>query len=58
MPKISYKERFLSFKDCKCPYCGGNASLEIREDKTFFGQCRNPKCGAHNNFTNEKCNDW
>ena len=58
MPKISYENRFVSFKNNICPYCSGKASLESNGDGKYYGQCSNPDCRAHNNFTNRKCKEW
>ena len=58
MPKISYKNRFISFKNNICPYCNGSAELTKSSDGRYRGQCLNKECRAHNNFTNGKCNEW
>jgi uncharacterized protein YbaR (Trm112 family) len=58
MTKISYEKRFLSFKDSVCPYCNGKATLLETIKGKYSGQCSNPECRAHNNFTNKKCKEW
>lgn len=50
-----YKDRFLSFKNSICPYCGGKATLEPNK-KGYRGHCE--VCDAENNFTNPLCKEW
>ena len=58
MPKLPYKNRFVSFKNSICPYCEGKATLSETTIEKYSGQCLNPECRAHNHFTNKKCKDW
>ena len=57
----TYMQRFTSFKNEHCPYCGADgATLKIRftkknELKGFTGQCI--ICGATNNFTKSECKE-
>jgi hypothetical protein len=62
--RLNQKERFTSFKNGFCPYCGsGGAKLEELtthkgQPRGFRGACSNPDCKAENFFTNEKAQEW
>jgi hypothetical protein len=66
MPKTvkSHKERFTSFKNGFCPYCGSQgATLEEvltpkGNSRGYRGACINEKCKAENFFSNPKAEEW
>lgn len=61
--KKSQKQRFTSFKNGFCPYCGSSGATleEIPKGegiKGYRGACTNEKCKAENFFTNQKAQEW
>ena len=52
----TYKERFTSFKNGFCPYCGSPATLTEKQHGKFVGMCTVHR--HTNNFTNPKCKEW
>jgi hypothetical protein len=51
------KQRFTSYKNQHCPYCGRVAELE-EVPRGYHGICLNEKCKAENFFTNKKAREW
>jgi hypothetical protein len=61
--RLSHKERFVSFKNNFCPYCGSQGATldEIERGegaKGYRGACTNEKCKAENFFSNPKAEEW
>ncbi len=57
----SQRQRFTSFKNGFCPYCGSSgATLEEVTSKKggYRGACINPACKAENFFSNPKTREW
>jgi len=58
----SYRQRFLEFRSGVCPYCGEKTKEKViltekgERHHTYHGKCQS--CGAENNFTNQKCEEW
>lgn len=46
---MSAQERYDAFKNGKCPYCGGTATMDANK-RGVRGYCLD--CKAENNFTN------
>ena len=54
----THKQRFTSFKNGFCPYCGSSGAKLDEIEKGYRGSCVNPECTAENFFTNDKAKEW
>jgi len=53
----TYMQRFTSFRNEHCPYCGADGATLEPNRRGYHGQCMNPKCNAQGNFTNPRCRE-
>ena len=56
--EISQKDRFTSFRNGFCVYCGSQDATLKEVSQGYHGHCVNPDCLADNFFTNKKAKDW
>ena len=55
----SQKQRFTSFRNGFCPYCGvGGAVLVALKKGGYHAKCMNPDCGAENHFSSKSAGTW
>ena len=54
----SQKQRFTSFKNGFCPYCGSQGATLEEIEKGYRGACTNTDCKAENFFSNPKAKEW
>jgi hypothetical protein len=52
------KQRFTSFKNGFCPYCGTQGAVLNETKNGYHAICNNQSCKAENSFTNKKVKEW
>jgi len=60
MPKTekTQKQRFVSFRNGFCPYCGTQGALLNETKNGYHAICINPVCKAENPFTHKRVKEW
>jgi len=56
--KKSQKDRFTSFRNQHCPYCGTQGATLVETKTGYHGHCVNPECKADNAFSARNTKEW